>query len=324
MKLNPSLKRYLLFTLHTPSIILNKYFVSPKQAIKIKNIIKQSPVGEEVSLSESFFFGTSFRISSQERFDILKATLKESLRGFTSPVNPIKLKVSDASDSEYALKNQEIFVDYKGLNLEYTNKKERLNSAYQNMLSTSDESFFGMVFDDFPIIGMSPEFIKACCKLLKNFEGLVDLIYMEGVTHDTIDTKTKTVYYKHADRTILKHRNDILGVVSYNNYRFAIVKNFCYGFFFNRIIARTRQYAEKLLWYMENVDYNSPHKIELAGSLRIGPVYNYIAIPLEVINMDLDYSHTDTSIRKPAQKAEELYKAMTDNYSIQALDKINI
>ncbi len=317
MKLHPSLKRYLLLILHTPNILINKYFISPRQARKIKKIINQT----SLSKPESFFFGTSFRINSQERLDILKTTLRESLKNFNSS---IKFKVSDASDSEWAKKNHEILLEHKGLALEYQNKKERLNLAYQNMLSDSDETFFGMVFDDFPIIGMTDEFIKASCSLLADFNGLVDLTYMEGVTHDNINNETKTVYYKHGDRTILKHQKDILGVVTYNNYRFAIVRNFCYGFFFNTIIARTKQYAEKLLWYMNNVDYSSPHKIELAGSLRIGPIYNYIAVPLEVINMDLDYSHTDTSIRKPAQKAEELYKAMINNYSIQATDTINI
>lgn len=317
MKLHPSLKRYLLLILHSPSILINKYFISPAQAKKIKKIINQPSSGRP----ESFFLGTSFRIGSKERLDILKTTLKESLRNVSSS---IKFKVSDASDPEWAAKTYDILLEHKGLVLEYQNQKERLNSAYQNMLSNSDETFFGMIFDDFPIIGMTSEFINASCNLLTDFNGLVDLIYMEGVTHDNINNETKTVYYKHTDRTILKHQKDILGVVTYNNYRFAIVKNFCYGFFFNTIIARTKQYAEKLLWYMNNVDYSSPHKIELAGSLRIGPIYNYIAIPLEVINMDLDYSHTDTSIRKPAQKAEELYKAMTKNYSIQASDTINI
>lgn len=317
MKLHPSLKRYLLLILHTPAILLNKYFIFPRQKIKIRKIINQPTLIKP----GSFFFATSFRISSQERLDILKTTLKESLKNFNSS---IKFKVSDASDPEYAAKNHEILLEHKGLTLEYQNKKERLNAAYQNMLSSSIETFFGMVFDDFPIIGMTDEFVKASCSLLTDFNGLVDLIYMEGVTHEKIDDATKTIYYKHADRTILNHKEDILGVVTYNNYRFAIVKNFCYGFFFNTIIARTKQYAEKLLWYMNNVDYSSPHKIELAGSLRIGPIYNYIAIPLEVINMDLDYSHTDTSIRRPAQKAEELFRAMTNNYSIQASDTINI
>lgn len=329
MKLSPRVKRRLLWIIHGPNIIINKYVTLPKQEKKIREILSQKSLKTSAGnslddLSKLFFLATSFRIASEERLGILKTTLLESLKNFIDTQPIVKFKIADASDLEYARKIENILQQYNGLKIEYSNKSERLNSAYHSILSTSNESYFCMVFDDFPIIGMTLEFIKASCKLLSDFDGLVDLIFMEHVSHSYIDHANKMIYYTQKGRALMKHKKDIVGVVTYNGYRFAIVKNFYYGFFFNTIIARSKQYSEKLFWYMNHVDHNSPHSIELAGSLRIGPIYNYIAIPIEVINMDLDYSHTETSIRKSLNHAEELYKAFTENYTVRSSDEIEL
>lgn len=321
MKTYLKLKRRLIWILSVPKILFNKYVIAPRQFKEIKKILESEHRSiSSTNISELFFLASSFRINSEDRLRILETTLKETLKYISS----LKLKVADASETGYSAKAREILNLHKEISLEYSNKKEGLNTSYYSLLSSSDEPYFGMAFDDLPIIGMTEEFIAATCQLLNDFQGLVDMLYIEDVMYENIDDNNRKVYYRHSSRNIMKNKDCIVGVVKYGKYKFAIVKNFYYGFFFNTIIAQNKDFTRRLFWYMKNIDRDSPHQIELASSLMIGPIYNYIALPLEVINMDMDYSHTDISIRKPLDKAVKLYHALKNNYEVEALDKINI
>ena len=48
----------------------------------------------------------------------------------------------------------------------------------------------------------------------------------------------------------------------------------------------------------------------------IGPVYNYIAVALDVFMLDMDFAHTDTSIRTLNFPAKALFEASGQGYQI--------
>ena len=53
---------------------------------------------------------------------------------------------------------------------------------------------------------------------------------------------------------------------------------------------------------------------------KIGPVYQYVAVPLEVFALDLDYIHSKISIRKENYKARDLFVLFNKGYTKKCFD----
>ncbi len=315
MKFNfKALKRRLLWLVYLPVIIFRALVMGPLEAAKIKSRIKNLGDAADFQKENNIFLASSFRITSKEREGIFYTAFKQSLKNFSGQV---PLKIADASQQPFAASNLEFLQSLKGVKLEYQNKAERLNSAYYNLLSVSKEKYFVMLFDDFPIVGLSEGFLSACAALLNSFEGLVDLVFIEGVSEYKIDRAERRVVYNPDSRDFKHHPSKLVGTVKYDEYEFAILENFHYGFFFNTVVANAKDYARRLKWYMDKIDHTSPHAIELAGSLKIGPIYKFIAVPLNVFNFDIDYSHTDISIREVVKGARELQNALDKGYELK-------
>ncbi len=317
MKFNSkALKRRLLWLVYLPVIIFRALVIGPLEAAKIRSLIKSLNSGRFLGnkTQGQVFLASSFRITSDERASIFETAFRQSLKSFKGHT---RLAVADASDGPFSARVLSFLKSQKGVVLDYLNRSERLTGAYYNLLTQAKEKYFAMLFDDFPICNFNPEFLKASESLLNDFEGLVDLVFIEGVTEYKIDKSNQTIFYNLNSRDFKHHPSKLVGTVKYDEYEFAILENFHYGFFFNTVVANAKDYARRLKWYMDNIDYNSPHAIELAGSLKIGPVYKFIAVPLNVFNFDIDYSHTDISIREVVKGARELQNALDKGYELK-------
>lgn len=267
-------------------------------------------------LQKQLFLFSSFRVNSPLRQSILETTVPRTLKGLGG--SSLDLWVLDASPDEFVEGNRKSFESVLGLNMGYYPKKVRLQDAYISVLKEAQQPYFATIYDDQPIYGLSADFYSAACQLLKDFKSTVDLVLIEMPTKINIDHANKTVTYDPESLDFKNHGEKPVAMVRYGGYNFAILHNFHYGFFFNTIIADKKVYAEKLKWYMENVSSTNPQHIELAGLRRKGPVYDFIAVPLQAASFNIDCSHSDISIREVDKETEDLYKALKEGYVLSS------
>lgn len=252
-------------------------------------------------------------INSRERKEMLDLSISHSLSKIEN--SGMKVKVVDASDKEYVEKNRRSFEKIKGINIEFENKKQKFAQAYYNMLIEAREDYFFSIFDDQPAFGVSPNFLSSCIMFLDDFKGMVDVILVELMSEYKIDDIKKEI---RCDLNSIEFKTKGMrpvGVVKYGEYSFAIFNNFHYGFFFNVMIGRCSDYAKRLKWYMNNVGDNTV-KIEKRGAWRTGPIYEYIAIPLDVFMMNIDCVHTVSSERSVTKDVQDLYGALKNGYKV--------
>lgn len=290
--------------------VIFRFYLDRKIIKKINYINLHNKNNEEISLNEIFLL-TSFKIDNEERCKILESSTNINFENLHN--SNIKVQVYDASDDIYFKKNQEVFKNIKGINLDYQSKKERLTTSYYNLLSQSKEKYFCSFFDDMPIVGLTREFLLASERLLRDFDGSIPIVIEQIIGYDC-DHKNRQILFNCKNILFKNLNKKPLGIIKYGNVSFAILYNYHYGFFFNTIIARCDNYKNKLIWYMNKISQNSPHQIELAGMRKIGPVYQYVAVPLEVFALDLDYIHSKISIRKENPNALKLFSLFVDKY----------
>jgi hypothetical protein len=105
-------------------------------------------------------------------------------------------------------------------------------------------------------------------------------------------------------------------VVEYDGYKFAVIWNFHYTFFFFTFLVKRSVYLQYLKEFMSKFGVTHPSKIEKQGQLRRGPGYKIIAVPLDVFVFDFDYSHTGASVREGVEKARELCEASASGFEV--------
>jgi len=257
---------------------------------------------------------SSFFVGNSDRLEMLKLTVDKSLENFID--SKVKMYVRDSSSSEYSNKNENIFKG-KGLDLDYQSEKKKLTESYYKLFSSMDEKYACTVFDDQPIVNLSPAFLNSATGLLTDFDGVIDMILVEWISKYIIDESNKTIKISLEDLEFKDKNIKPLGVVKYGDYSFAILKNYHFGFFFNNMFINAKSYANRLHWFMKYIDYFSPHALEMAGLYKIGPVFRYIAVPLEVGMLDIDYLHTDISTRETNQTAKALYDCVLKGFNIK-------
>ncbi len=286
-----------------------------EKRIKGVNIKPNMVGGPKESIKQNLFLLGSYRINSPLRQQIFRFTTKLNLDGLMD--SSLNYRVIDASDAQYTKDNKEILDNYR-LNLDYQVLRLNQQKSILKILESSPESYFCMVYDDQPIIGLNQDFFEACLSLLKDFNGLVTLILIESALKYQINPESKKIYYDLESLEYKDKRWEPLRIVHYGNYSFAIIFNYHYGFFFNTIIASRQEYSKKLKWYMDHVKNDNSQYIELAGMKRQGPVYNYIAVPLQAVMFNIDCAGTEISIREQDNDPRILFDALSDGYQFEA------
>jgi len=264
------------------------------------------------SLPERLFLLSTYRVNSDLRQRIFDLTIKRTLKHLLN--SGLQLQVIDASVAKYIEANHSVLKEISGINLDYTASEMKFQNALLSMHGKSDKPYFCMIYDDQPILGLTPEFLSASCDFLDDFAGLVDLVLIEPPLKYDIDHKTKKVAIDMESLVFKVRKQKPLGMVKYNEHSFAIIYNYNYGFFFNTLIASSKDYARRLKWYVQHVKNDNAQYIELAGMKRRGPIYDVIAVSLDVCMLNMDCSPTELAIRETPESARELFAAFNDNY----------
>jgi hypothetical protein len=285
-----------------------------RKKIFLVEAARQQRLSESLpDLRDRLFLASTFKVSTPARKDILAVTIKQSLAQFKN--SGVKVRVVDASLSEFLEENRRVFADIFGSFLEYKAAEKRMPEVFAELLAQANEKYCMCIFDDIPLVNFSPEYLQAACKLLDDYAGVVDIVAIWPVLSELDQEKKQIILHGHKDiREELG--NKLLGVVKYGNFSFAIVENFFYGFSLLNFMAPCRDYLNRLKWYMKHVSAVSPQKIEKVSMWHHGPGYKYLAIPLEVSFLDIDYERTEGSIRSVDPKQKEFYLALKNGYNI--------
>lgn len=267
----------------------------------------------DTDLFSQLFFASSFKVTSKTRQEILEVTMEQSLAGLQN--SDLNLKVLDASPDEFVDGNKAIFKKFFGIQTDYRLVPKKMPEAFLELFSETAGKYCGTLFDDVPFFGLNKEFLISCCKFLDDFSGLVDIICFETVGLELKGQDHKIIFDLN-NHNFKKMGESPLGVVKYGDYSFAIFENYYYGFSLLNFIAPREDYTRRLKWYVEHISSVSPQLIEMASMWFRGPAYNYIAIPLEVFFMDLDFEHTDTTLRGYNPALRELFLALKNRYTV--------
>lgn len=279
--------------------------------LKLEEVSRKNEVeSAQINYRPDVFLMSSYRVESDDRQEIFNVAMRQNLKNLSG--TNLTFRAVDSSDDEYSAINTESLKAIADLRYDIQRKKEKLTEAYLSILRDAKEKYFCCLFDDMPIIGPNYDFFRSACQLLDDFHGLVDIVSIEHTTDFTIDDVNKNIVFN--DTRAKKVGSVFLGVVKYGSYSFAILPNQKYGFFFNTMVARRADYLRRLEWYMSNISSVSPHTIELAGMRGRGPVFSFVAIPLECNAVDMDYIHSNISIREVYRTAPGLFAAFSKNY----------
>ena len=299
----------------SPFLRLKKIWGQARLASAVAAVVPGARVSPE--LGSRIFLSSVYRINSPVRQQILNVALATTLNPLAH--SGLTVRVIDASVEEYIPANRGAFVKIPGLELDFQAKALRQAPSVIDVLNKSRQPYFSMVYDDMPVVGYTPEFLTSACDFFDDFKGVVNVMLIELVTRIECNHDKKQIV---CDLRTLEFRSRGIKperVVQYGNYSFAIVKNFHYGFFFNTIVAPAQDYAKRLSWFMNHISEKDSNKIELAGQAFRGPAWFYVAIPLDVFTLDLDFSPTEHSIRSGTAIQKAVYEGLQNGYQIMVV-----
>lgn len=279
----------------------------------------------ELSLKERISISLSYKVTTHERLEILRAVLREFQQQMGD--SHIVLRIIDASDAVYREETQRLIQSFP-LETHYTAEPRLLTDAYLSLLNATSQPYFYLQFDDIVTVGLNPDFLKCCCDLLDRYEGLLPVVAFP-CPHDVAvchDTRTiRIVRFERRDNG----DGDLyqfgfgpptapLFIENIGGHQFGIFENFQYGFFFNALIAPVADYRRRFEWYLKHISRTSVHQIELAAEHRTkGPFFTHIAICLSGVTvLDLDYCHTAAAVRPQIEANREVFDALEAGYSM--------
>jgi hypothetical protein len=273
-------------------------------------------------LAEAIGVVLSYRITQPERVAILTETVETLRRGFRDTGVPIR--VVDASDPPYPAQIQPLFARI-GVPVSYEAAPLSLCAAYLRMLRATPVRYAYLQLDDAVTVGMGPAYFRAACALLDKYRDLLNVVSIElPVSIDVLaaERAVDIVMFRNADGrdgtgyAFGGGRLRLLWKERVGEYEFGIFENRFYGFYFHNMIVPTRDFANRLEWYMDRVSRTSVHAIELAAADRtMGPCWTHVAICLSRVCMvDLDYAPTPGAVRAPNDRNREVFEALRAGY----------
>lgn len=271
------------------------------------------PAGADRHVGAPIPIVSSFRIDSVERQNILEKTFSLT---FKHVAREYALTVIDASSGSQAEINRQLIGRTVSAAIDYRLGNDKLPLSYSKILTELRQDAVAIVFDDQPIVGLDSSLLKSAQSLLADLSGLVDLVLFEYPKNVIVNKENNSVSVDLESLEFISAGVEPLRIVKYGEHRFAIIKNYHYGFFFNNVIVNRVAYLERLNWFRKRTGNESTVEIEKLGSKRAGPAYHFIAIPLDAFMMDLDFCHSVNSTRGENRQAEELFEALNNNTRI--------
>lgn len=271
----------------------------------------------------------TFKVSNDDRGSILSVVsdrLRKDLGGADIPI-----LIGDASPDRYAGPARNV-LSLVSSDVDYRRHNRPMTLSYLDLLDACSTPYCYLQFEDQIMTNLSPGFLLAGCKLLKKYAGIVPAVTAVWPLKVAVDESRREiqVLVHRRRRSAIRRREQYefgearrqrpLLIEEIDGYRFGIFRNFYYGFSFFHIITRADDYARRLRWYIDRVGSSSAHEIELAASDRtLGPFWTHFAVCLDdVAVLDVDYSHTNESVRPEASTAREVHRALAAGFDIRA------
>lgn len=284
-------------------------------------------------LRESVTVLMTFKVDNEDRASILDLVFDRLGRDLTG--SDIDLHISDASPDRYAARASAKAATITS-NARHRRSDKPMSLSYLDLLEACSTPYCYLQFEDQITTNLSSDYLLAACKFLdrhRSFVPLVSAVWPLEVKVD--DTHREIRVLTHRQRGSKIGRDDVyefaykrpqrpLFVEEIDGYRFGVFENFYYGFYFNHIVTPVDDYSRRLRWYLDALNTVSVHEIELATMFRtLGPFWTHIGVCLDGMSvLDLDYSHTESSVRPVMSTARDVHEALTKGFDIRASGRL--
>lgn len=270
----------------------------------------------------------TFKVDDNDRLSILEAVCERVAEDLAD--SNIPLLVSDASPDSYSSLVQPRVA---AISPQFVYRRDDLpmTECYLKLLDDCSTPYCYLQFEDQITTNLSSRFLLAASRLLERYNGLVPVVtavWPLEVQIDDVGRSVSVLTYRHRRPKRLRRESFEFGEAHHHRpvlidevdgYRFGIFENFYYGFYFNHIVTRADDYAQRLRWYMEAVKSVGVHEIELAASDRtFGPIWTHVAVCLDGMTLlDVDHSHTSASVRPATSSARDVHHALSNGFDIR-------
>lgn len=280
----------------------------------------------DVELPEVLSVIMSFRVATDERLEMLHTVLERLQQSIGA--ERLELFIADASPEPYFDRIAGTLGDLP-FHVQHSPSDASLAQGFLEALGRSATEYVYLQFDDQHTSNLSAPLLGAACKLLDRYKGLVDVLAVPwplsvSVLADQgqIELETHKRHGGHRRRAFsfgFYPRKRAVVLEEIDGYTFGIFNNFTYGFFFNNIVTRAADYEGRMRWYLDNVSEKA-HDIELSARNRaVGPCWTHIAVCLDdVALLDLDFQHTDLSVRSESPTARAVFDVVRQGGAINS------
>lgn len=258
------------------------------------------------------------RVHNDDRLAMLRAVVRH-LEGALAGTHA-RVLVADASDTAWSAAVQQLWATVD-LDMELVRSDDPMPLRVLGLLERSDRPFTYLQFDDMVTVGLDDRVLDASCALLAS--GLVDVVFPSWPVEVTVDPEVERVmvvpYVENRGRFRFwtgRARRPVATVTA-GGVKFGVFENFTYGFFMNQSIVRREDLASRLQWFVTHVSSRSAHEIELVAAAGRGPIWTHVAVPLgPVAILDLDFSHTEASVRPDDPGKRAVLEALEAGWAI--------
>ena len=313
--------------------------INPKKALSWRKTRAQSRLlmtsrGTDQPRSEPALESVSvlmtFKVDNDDRASVLDLVLDRLGKDLAG--SDIPLHISDASPDRYAsLARSKAATVSRTVN--YRRSEKPMSLSYADLLEGCPTPYCYLQFDDQITTNLSSDYLLAACSFLDRYSRYVPLVSAVWPLEVKVDDdrhqvrvlthrRKESAFGRGESYKFAYHRpRRPLFIEEIDGLRFGVFENFYYGFYFNHIVTRADDYSRRLHWYLEALDSVSVHEIELAAKDRtLGPFWTHIAVCLDgMALLDLDYSHTASSVRPVASTARDVHRALSQGYGIRAV-----
>ena len=280
-------------------------------------------------LRESVSVLMTFKVDNDDRASILDLVFDRLGRDLAG--SDIDLHISDASPDRYAARARAKAATITP-NASHERSDKPMSLSYLDLLEVCSTPYCYLQFEDQITTNLSSTYLLAACKFLDRHRAFVPLVSAVWPLEVKVEDAHREIrVLTHRQRRSKMGRGEVyefayqrpqrpLFVEGIDGYRFGVFENFYYGFYFNHIVTPVDDYSRRLHWYLDALNTVSVHEIELATMFRtLGPFWTHIAVCLDGMSvLDLDYSHTESSVRPVMSTARDVHRALTNGFDIRA------
>jgi hypothetical protein len=233
--------------------------------------------------------------------------------------------VGDASLPEWSPDVERLWSG-SGLAARVDRRTEPMPLRVLDLLAESAAEHVMLQFDDMITAGLDAGLLASACALLQT--GLVDVVFPSWPLSVEVEDTTERIVVVPFEVGCNGHRffagrpRQPVAVLTVGDVTYGIFESFTYGFFLNQLVTRREDLRARLAWFVDHVSAESAHRIELVAARGKGPAWNHLAVPLAgVATIDLDYAHTEASVRAENPQNRRVLEAVRAGWRIEIVPR---